>query len=176
MVKGKYTSIRMLSSRGALGRSCSSRRTRGTSTPMLTCPPGSISAYATHGAAPGRTPANCTTNRALPSNSNSGCSEPRYSRQCLPAASRGTHEQRATTTRCAEPITVSWLAASVGERTIAPTTPFPIWTRLSRREVKASRRLYAWGVSCSRGLWRVWRIRDCRSAWCSENWWGARAA
>ena len=42
----------------------------------------------------------------------------------------------------------SWLAASsVGERTIAPTPPFYIW-----------------------------RIRDCRSAWCSENWWGARAA
>ena len=24
-------------------------------------------------------------------------------------------------------------------------------------------------------LWRAWRIRDCRSAWCSEKWWRARA-
>ena len=55
-------------------------------------------------------------------------------------------------------------AASVGERTIAPTTRFSIWTRLSRREVKASRRLYAGGDSCLWGLWRAWRIRDCRSA------------
>ena len=52
----------------------------------------------------------------------------------------------------------------VGESTIAPTTRFPIWTRLSRREVRASRRLYAGGGSCSRDLWRAWRIRDCRSA------------
>ena len=24
-------------------------------------------------------------------------------------------------------------------------------------------------------LWRAWWIRDPRGAWCSENWWGARA-
>ena len=30
-------------------------------------------------------------------------------------------------------------------------TRFPIWTRLSKREVRASRRLYAGGGSCSRG-------------------------
>ena len=47
---------------------------------------------------------------------------------------------------------------------IAPTTQFPFWTRLSRREMRASRRLYAGGRSCSQGLWRAWRIRDCRSA------------
>ena len=35
---------------------------------------------------------------------------------------------------------------------------------LARREVKASRRLNAGGGSCSRGLWRAWRIRDFRSA------------
>ena len=35
---------------------------------------------------------------------------------------------------------------------------------LSRREVRASRRLYAGGGSCLRDLWRAWRIRDCRSA------------
>ena len=51
-----------------------------------------------------------------------------------------------------------------GESTIAPTTRFPIWTRLSRREVRASRRLHAGGGSCLRDLWRTWRIRDCRSA------------
>ena len=68
----------------------------------------------------------------------SGCSEPRYSRQCCTAASRGAHA-RVTTTRCAESTTTSSLAASVGEGTIAPTTRFPIWTRLSRREVRASR-------------------------------------
>ena len=28
----------------------------------------------------------------------------------------------------------------------------------------------------SRDLWRAWRIRNCRSAWFLENWWGARAA
>ena len=38
------------------------------------------------------------------------------------------------------------------------------------------RRLGAGGGSCSRDLWRAWRTRDCRSTWCSENWWGARAA
>ena len=36
--------------------------------------------------------------------------------------------------------------------------------RLSRREVRASRRLYAGGGFCSRDLWSAWRIRDCRSA------------
>ena len=50
------------------------------------------------------------------------------------------------------------------QSTIAPTTRFPIWTRLSRREVRVSRRLYAGGGSCLRDLWRAWRIRDCRSA------------
>ena len=39
-----------------------------------------------------------------------------------------------------------------------------IWTRLSRREVGASRRLYAGGASCSRDLWHTWSRRDCRSA------------
>ena len=52
-------------------------------------------------------------------------------------------------------------------QSIAPTTRFPIGTRLSRREVRASRRLYAEGGSCLRDLWRAWRIRDCRSASCS---------
>ena len=56
------------------------------------------------------------------------------------------------------------LAASVGESSIAPTTRFPIWTRLSRRKVRASRRLYAGGGFCLRDLWRAWRIRDSRSA------------
>ena len=46
---------------------------------------------------------------------------------------------------------------------ITPTTRFPIWTRLSRREVRASRRLNAGDGSCQRDLWRAWRIRDCRS-------------
>ena len=36
--------------------------------------------------------------------------------------------------------------------------------RFSRREVRASRRLYAGGGSCLRDLWRAWRVRDCRSA------------
>ena len=40
----------------------------------------------------------------------------------------------------------------------------PMWTRLSRREVRASRRLYAGGGFCLRDLWRAWRIRDCGSA------------
>ena len=35
---------------------------------------------------------------------------------------------------------------------------------LSRREVRASRRLYAGGGSCLRDLWREWRIQDSRSA------------
>ena len=71
--------------------------------------------YATHGAASGSTPSNCTT-------------EPRYSKKCCcTVASRGARA-RATTTRCAEPTKGSWLAASIGESTIAPTTRFPIWT------------------------------------------------
>ena len=56
-------------------------------------------------------------------------------------------------TRC-----IGWLS------TIAPTTQFPIWIRLSRLEMRASRRVHAGGGSCLRDLWRAWRIRDCRSA------------
>ena len=59
-----------------------------------------------HGAASGSTPSNCTTERALPSRSKSGCSESRYSRQCCTAASRGARAH-AFTTRCADPITAS---------------------------------------------------------------------
>ena len=47
-------------------------------------------------------------------------------------------------------------------QSITPTTRFPIWTRLSRRKGRASRRLDAGGGSCLRDLWRAWRIRDCR--------------
>ena len=53
-----------------------------------------------------KSPSNCTTDRALPSGSKSGSSEPRYSRQCCTAASRGARA-RATTTRCAESNTAS---------------------------------------------------------------------
>ena len=57
---------------------CTTRRTSsytsgGTSTTMPTCPSRSIGAHATHGAASGSTPSNCTTDRALPSSSKSGC-------------------------------------------------------------------------------------------------------
>ena len=45
----------------------------GTSTTMPTCPSRSTGAYATHGAASGSTPSKCTTDRALPSSSKSGC-------------------------------------------------------------------------------------------------------
>ena len=83
--------------------------------------------------------------------------------KCCTTASRGARA-RVTTTRCAEPATGSRLAASVSESIIAPTTRFLIWTRLSRRKVRASSQLYAGGRSCSRDLWRIWRIRDCRSA------------
>ena len=44
-----------------------------TSTTMPTCPSRSTSAYATHDAASGSTPSICTTDRALPSSSKSGC-------------------------------------------------------------------------------------------------------
>ena len=43
------------------------------STKMPTCPSRSTGAYATHSAASGSTPSNCTTDRALPSSSKSGC-------------------------------------------------------------------------------------------------------
>ena len=67
------------------------------------------------------------------------------------------------------------LLGLLAQRAIAPTIRFPSWRRLlSRREVRVSRRLSAGGGSCSRDLWRAWRIRDCRSAWCSENWGGGR--
>ena len=45
----------------------------GTSTTMPTCTSRSTGAYATHGVASGSAPSNCTTDRALPSSSNSGC-------------------------------------------------------------------------------------------------------
>ena len=44
-----------------------------TSTKMTTCPSRPTGAYATHGEASRSTPSNCTTDRALPSSSNSGC-------------------------------------------------------------------------------------------------------
>ena len=44
-----------------------------TSTITPTCPSRSTGAYAMHGAASGSTPSNCTTDRALPSSSKSGC-------------------------------------------------------------------------------------------------------
>ena len=94
---------------------------------------------------------------------------------------------RATTTRCAEPTTevldslhhhtytyihayIHTYTSVVGESStmIAPTTRFfiPIWTTslLSRREMRASIRLYAGGGSCSRDLWRAWRIRCLETA------------
>ena len=43
------------------------------------------------------------TDRALPSSSKSGCSEPRYSRQCCTAASRGARARATTTLRHAAP-------------------------------------------------------------------------
>ena len=58
----------------------------------------------------------------------------------------------------------SQVIGSLHRLAIATTTRFPIGTRLSRREVRASRRLYAESGSFSRDLWRAWRIRDCRSA------------
>ena len=63
-------------------------------------------AYAMHGAASGSTPSNCTTDQGFLSSSKSGCSEPRNSRQCCTAVSRGAHA-RATTTRCAKPTAAS---------------------------------------------------------------------
>ena len=45
----------------------------GTSTKMPARPLRSTGAYATHGVASGSTPSNCTTDRALPSSSKSGC-------------------------------------------------------------------------------------------------------
>ena len=45
----------------------------GPSTTMPNFPSRSTGAYATHGAASGRIILNCTTDRALPSSSNSGC-------------------------------------------------------------------------------------------------------
>ena len=96
-------------------------------------------------------------------------------RQWCTAESRRARA-RATPTRSVEPITAFWLAALVGKKTFSPTTRFSMWTRLPRREVRASRRLYAGSRFCSGDLWRAWRIRDCRTTWCSENLWGARAA
>ena len=42
--------------------------------------------------------------------------------------------------------------------------PISYLDTIVKREVRASRRLYARGGSCLRDLWRAWRIRDCRSA------------
>ena len=47
--------------------------TSGESTTIPTCPSTSTGAHATHGAASGSTPSNCTTDRALPSSSKFGC-------------------------------------------------------------------------------------------------------
>ena len=65
------------------------------------CRTRSTGAYATHGAASGSTPSCCTSDRALPSSLNSGCSETSHSRQCCAAASRGARAH-ATTIRYVE--------------------------------------------------------------------------
>ena len=56
-----------------------------------------------------------------------------------------------------------------------PISQWHLDTLFKTGSVRASRRLYAGGGSCVRDLWRAWRIRDGRSAWCSENWSEARA-
>ena len=53
--------------------------------------------------------------------------------------------------------------------------PISYLDTLLKTGVRASRRLYAGGGSCLRDLWRAWRIRGCRSAGCSEKWWGVGA-
>ena len=45
----------------------------GTSTTMPTCPSRATGVYATHGGASGSTASDCTTHRAFPSSSKSGC-------------------------------------------------------------------------------------------------------
>ena len=140
----------------------------------MTWPSRSIGVYEKHDATSASPPSNCTADRALPSSSKFGCYEPKYSGQCCTAASHGACT-RATTTRCKKPTIASSLTAYVDERTIAPTNRFPIWTSSLRRGVRASRRLCAGGGSCSQDLWRVWRTRECRSAGCLNNWWGAWA-
>ena len=59
------------------------------------------------------------------------------------------------------------------QRTVLATEETTVTQRLPRREVRASRRLYAGGGSCLRDLWRAWRVRDCQSTRSSEKWWGA---
>ena len=82
--KGGAGVHRHIQRRGQRAR-CTTRRTRlytsgGTSTTMPTCPSRSTGAYATHGTASGSTPSNCTTGRALPSSSESGCYKSRGAR------------------------------------------------------------------------------------------------
>ena len=79
---------------------------RGTPTTMPTCSSRWTGVYAAHGDAFGNTPSKCTTDRALPSSSNYGCQEPRYSRQSCRTASHRARV-RSTMTRCAEPTTAS---------------------------------------------------------------------
>ena len=130
----------------------------GTSTTMPTCLSKWTGAYATHGADSESIPSKCTTNRALPSAQNPD------------ANTRGTRDN-AVRLRHVEPASLPQrhtapsppqvrLAALVVESKIAPITRLPICTRLSRREVRASRRLYAGSGFCYRDLWPAWRIRD----------------
>ena len=105
---------------------------------------------------------------SAPLESKFGCSEPSYSIQCCTAASRGAHARplRHAASRPAQ-LTDS-LHRLAKEQSRRPPD-FLSGQCLSRREVKASRRLYAGGRSCSRDLWRAWGIRDWRSAGWSED-------
>ena len=101
---------------------------------MLTCPSRSISAYATHGAASESTPSNWATDRALPSNSKSVCSEPRHSRQCCTPASRKPSRLPLRRVAPSPPKLPDSLHRFAKAQ--SPTSRFSIWTRLSRREVR----------------------------------------
>ena len=114
--------------------------------------------------ASGSTHSNCTTDRALPSSSKSGCSEvletmlygcARWSpRACHYDTLRRAHHSFLT--RC-----IGWRRKN-NNRADHPISYLD--TLIIKTGSESMRRLYAGGESRSRGLWRAWRIRDCRSA------------
>ena len=117
----------------------------------------------THAAASGSTPTTCTTGRAFPSSSKSGCQEPRYSRQCCPAASRGARTRALRHAPPSPPQLHDSLYRSAKEQLHRPSD---FLSEHPHEDGKWAHQCdYAQEADPARGiLWRALRIRDCRSA------------
>ena len=117
---------------------------------------------ATHGTASGSTRSNFTTNRALPSSSIRMLRAEILETMlygCVTWSPRACHYDtlrrayRSFLTRC-----IGWRKNNRADH------PISYMNTLIKTGSESIEALYAGDGSCSRGSWRAWRIRDCRSA------------